>query len=359
MKRKITVWSVIGTLLRGVFNLAILAVGVYLVYQFATYAFNEAKGIAAAQVDDKSIRSVQVEIPQGSTTQEVAQVLKDKGLIESVLWFRGQSRLEGMDGQFKAGNYSLNTGMSETEIMEELVKGAISDEDMLTVTIPEGYTAQQIGETLADLGLFSAEEFRTAMNEANFEYDFLKDLPQRGAMLEGYLFPDTYFVAPDATPEDVISKMLSRFEEVYNEESKTKSVNFTVDEIVTRASIVEGEIRVPTERATCASVIQNRIDAGIPLQMDATVLYGLGEHKTRLLIADLEVDSPYNTYKRQGLPVGPICNPGRASLKAVLNPAQTKYIYYVVDNLEVGSHEFTETYDEFLAAKARYKDMQQ
>jgi UPF0755 protein len=340
-----------------ILSISFVVFAVIMIAMFTGMAFDFARELSSAAVPEaRSAREVSVTIPVGSSTQDVANVLRDAGLTSSVPWFRLQSRLGGYDGLYKSGTFSLNTNMSDGELMSILTRG-ILDEDLLTITIPEGWTAAQIGSYLEGLGLFTAGEFRNAMNNARFDYDFLHEVPDRNTRLEGYLFPDSYFVLKTSSPEDIISKMLVRFLEVYNEEKANSNSTLSMDEVIIRASIIEAEIRVPSERAACASVIQNRLNIGMPLQMDATVQYALGERKTRLMLADLEVDSPYNTYRFAGLPLGPISNPGRASIHAALNPANTNYYYYVVNNLETGSHEFTVTYEEFLAAKARYQTL--
>lgn len=357
-----TLLRVFGGVLRFIFNISLLVVGVYFIYHFAGVGFNYAKEISSAAFEEeKSVREVNVEIPQGATTQDVGEILYEAGLTASVEWFRLQSRLEGMDGQFKAGKYTLSTKMSDAEIMEYLAKGESGLDDMLKITIPEGYTAMQIGQYLEENEFCTADEFRAAMRSGDYDYTFLSEVPKisdRGAYLEGYLFPDTYFVEEGVSPDEIVSKMLARFEQVYNEEAQNSGAEVPMDEIVIMASIIEGEMRVSEERELCASVINNRLDIGMPLQMDATVLYALGDRKKQLLIADLEVDSPYNTYKYPGLPLGPICNPGRAAIKAALNPARTDYLYYVVNDVETGSHEFTVDYESFLEAKERYRSIQ-
>ena len=182
-------------------------------------------------------------------------------------------------------------------------------------------------------------------------------MPERENRLEGYLYPDTYFFDLDVDCETIINKLLSRFDEVYTEEfkSKAESLGKTTDEIVTIASMIEGEIKVPEERTKASAVIYNRLEIGMPLQLDATVLYAKNISSTeRVTQEDLEFESDYNTYQVPALPKGPIGNPGVECIRAAVNPDDVDYIYYVVNDDSVGSHFFTANYNEFLKAKEEY-----
>lgn len=298
--------------------------------------------------------TVSVTIPEGAGTEDIAKILKENDLIGSVFGFKLTSKLEGFDGTYKQGTYSIDTGMTKRQIMELLQSGKVAND--LKLTVPEGYTVKQIAERAAEVGICTAEEFISEVNNGTFDYEFLKDLPEREYRLEGYLFPDTYFLAESMTAHDVIDLMLKRFEQMYTEEyqSAVASSGHTLDEIVTLASMVEKEIKLPEERATAAGVMYNRLRDGITLGIDATVLYAVGKTSGELTQDDLNIDSPYNTRKNYGLPLGPISNPGEASFKAALYPEEHNYLYYVVEAVGKDNHVYCETYDEFLDAKAAY-----
>lgn len=298
--------------------------------------------------------TVSVTIPDGAGTEEIANILKENDLIGSVFGFKLTSKLEGFDGTYKQGTYNVDTGMTKRQIMELIQSGKVATD--IKLTIPEGYTVKQIAAKVEEEGICTAEAFINEVNTGTFEYAFLKDLPEREYRLEGYLFPDTYFLNVDMGAHEVIDMMLKRFEQMYTKEYQdaVTSSGYTLDEIVTLASMVEKEIKLPEERARAAGVMYNRLRDGITLGIDATVLYAVGKTAGELTQADLDIDSPYNTRKNYGLPLGPISNPGEASIKAALFPETHKYLYYVVEAAGKDNHVYCETYDEFLAAKAAY-----
>lgn len=298
--------------------------------------------------------TVSVTIPQGASTEDIANILKENKLIGSVFGFKLTSKLEGFDGTYKQGTYNVDTGMTKRQIMELFQSGKIAQD--LKLMIPEGYTVKQIAEKTEEIGLCTAEAFISEVNNGTFDYDFLKDLPEREYRLEGYLFPDTYFLAETMTAHDVIDLMLKRFDQMYTDEyrSAVESSGKTLDEIVILASMVEKEIKLPEERSRAAGVMYNRLRDGITLGIDATVLYAVGKTSGELTKDDLDIDSPYNTRKNYGLPLGPISNPGEASFKAALYPEEHNYLYYVVEAVGKDNHVYCETYDDFLAAKAAY-----
>lgn len=301
---------------------------------------------------------VAVTIPKGASTSEIAEILKEKNLIKSVFRFKLESKLNNYDGTFQQGNYTLNTSMTHQQIMELLQKGGEAEETYQLV-IPEGFTIDKIAQRLQEQDIMTAEEFTNEVNTGEFDYEFLKDLPtssDRRYKLEGYLFPATYTLYDGVTAHELIDKMLQRFEIEYTQNIKDdlEQSGHTLDEIVTIASIVEAEIQVPEERARAAGVIKNRLEQGMKLQIDATVLYAQGTTKDRVMEADLEYSSPYNTYQVEGLPIGPISNPGSAALVAALHPEDNNYIYYVVEKYGSSNHVFTETYEDFMKARENY-----
>jgi UPF0755 protein len=303
-------------------------------------------------VDAADAQGVSVTIPQGANTRAIADALKEAGLIRSETLFLVKSKLDGLEESYKAGAYTFTRDMGMRRIMEDLTEGVKAETKRFT--IPEGLTVEQTAETLAEAGLVDATDFLREAATGDFSgYRFLEGA---AGGLEGYLYPETYDVYADATPRDFIERMLAHFDKLFTEEcySQAEARGLSVNEVVTIASLIERETRVPEERALVASVIRNRLEKGMPLQIDATVQYALGEQKERLTYADLEIDSPYNTYKIPGLPPGPICSPRIECIEAALNPADTDYLYYVLRPELDGRHNFTKSYDEFLKFKDAY-----
>ena len=249
--------------------------------------------------------------------------------------------------------------MDEYRIMEILMKDG-EKRKTVKFTIPEGYTILQIANKMVELGICkSSDEFVQACNDiSKYNYDFVQEIPERNLRLQGYLFPDTYEIYADAKVTEVIEKMLKRFDAIYDADfrARTTALGYSIDQVVNMASIIEKEVRVPEERKLVASVINNRMKIDMPLQMCSTVMYVLNKSYPQLTIADTKIDSPYNTYINQGLPAGPIANPGKAAIEAVLYPEETDYIYFVLKDAESGEHVFSRTLDEHNAAKVKYKD---
>lgn len=349
--------GLLGAVIRIGISLFLLVLMIVLVYFAATTVFHYAKG-AVNQSSNHSGggKDVEITIPQGASTKEIAKILHKSELIGSEFVFRMKSRFGDFDNTYKQGKYVMNTSMDMDELMEMMQTGAVLDEND-KITIPEGYTTKQIASYLEEKGIVTAKEFINEANNGEFQYSFLKDIPVRNNRLEGYLFPDTYFISEGITAHEIIDKMLSRFDEVYNEEYQkaVEQSSYSLDEIICIASIIEAEIRVAEERERASGVIYNRLKEKMPLQMCSTVLYALDKRKDVLLYDDLKVNSPYNTYENAGLPIGPIANPGEAAIKAALYPEDNEYLYFVLKSEEEGTHEFTSNYDEFLKAKEKYK----
>lgn len=286
-------------------------------------------------------------VKNGSSAAAIAQQLEQEGLIKNAQAFLLYARISGDLNSFKAGQYLLKASSTAQEIMDVLIKGKVVT---VSFTIPEGFTLKQIAKTLADKGITTEEEFWRVVKETDFPYEFLKDLPKTETRLEGFLFPDTYIIPKGWETEKVIDLMLKRFAQVYAELPPNKS-GLSMYETVILASIVEAESKLDEERPKIASVFLNRLKIKMPLQADATLQYAFKERKERVLYKDLELDSPYNTYKYGGLPPGPIGSPGKASLEAVCQPAETKYYYFVAWRDGSGRHEFTETLAQHNAKK--------
>lgn len=295
-----------------------------------------------------------VVIPEDASSREVSKILYEKKLIKSPFIFNLYTRFKGLDARLKAGNYEFLPPLSLREIVDQLIKG---QPEIVKVTVPEGLTIRQIAELLAEKGLVAQESFLKEAAQGIFDYPFLADLPGGPERLEGYLFPDTYHLSKNISAHDIIDLMLKRFSREMaslDYERRAHQAGLTLREALIIASLVEKEAKVDEERPVIAGVILNRLRKGMPLQIDATVQYALGgNYRPRLYYKDLEVDSPYNTYKITGLPPSPIASPGRASLLAVVDADSTDYLYYVAR--PDGTHAFARTLAEHNANKRRYQ----
>ncbi|HWQ77986.1 MAG TPA: endolytic transglycosylase MltG [Anaerovoracaceae bacterium] len=336
-----------GRLLIG----AVVVIGIIVIAAsslYTMYVDNKSKPVVPGSTD-----IVSVTIPSGSGTGKIAEILQENGLISSVWVFKLQTRNEGYEGKYQAGNYSLSPGMTMDEIMELMLSGKA---DTVRFTVPEGYDVKRVTEKLSAEGFINADEFMKEIETGVFDYDFLADAPAGPTRLEGFLFPNTYEIFAEADEHDIIDKMLYQFSKVFTEESaaRAQELGMSVREVITLASIIEREAQVPEDRPVIASVFYNRLKIGMPLQSCATVQYILGEQKPVLSIADTQIESPYNTYLISGLPPGPIASPGAESIQAALYPADTKYLFFLAKG--DGSHAFSETYDQFLKDKAKYID---
>ncbi|NLL53472.1 MAG: endolytic transglycosylase MltG [Peptococcaceae bacterium] len=293
-------------------------------------------------------------IEQGMSASKVAEELKKQNIIRSAPAFLQLCRWQNADSKLMAGMYYLSPGMSSREILETLLQG--TEPEVVRITIPEGYTVEQIVNTLVNNGLGTEKEYYKVM--ASFsakDYAFLAGIPNGKNRLEGFLFPDTYFFDKNAKARDVVDRFLERFSRELTPETKNKleEMDLSIYHWLIHASIVEREAQKQEERPVIAGVFANRLRIGMPLQSCATVQYVLGEAKPVLSIEDTKIDSPYNTYKYPGLPPGPISNPGHASLQAVLYPEKTDYLYFVAK--QDGSHAFAVTYQQHLNNVAKYQ----
>ncbi|MCD6519023.1 MAG: endolytic transglycosylase MltG, partial [Anaerolineae bacterium] len=304
-------------------------------------------------------RQITFIIEQGETVSTVAYHLKRMGLITDPELFRRVVQYWGADKDIQAGVYTLSPSMTMEEIMRQLQHGGMPT---TTVTIPEGWRAEQIAALLEEVGITSREEFIQAVRRGRTDYDFLRDRPPGSPPgLEGFLFPDTYQFPQKANAEQIIDIMLQNWDRRVPPALRKKAAErkMTLYEVVTLASIVEREAVLDEERPLIASVYLNRLKKGMYLQADPTVQYAKGyDSKTGRWWAPMKqeeaitVVSPYNTFLHPGLPPGPICNPGLASIKAVLEPAQTEYLFFY--HKGDGSHAFAVTYEEHLRNQELY-----
>ena len=292
---------------------------------------------------------VYLDVPRGAPLREVADRLARAGLVRNPALVTLVGRIVGPDRHIKAGEYAIRPGTGVLDLLGLLRRGMSSLDQ---VTIPEGLTARETARLLyAHAGVDTVAFLRLVRDPA-----FAASLEVPAASLEGYLFPETYAVLRGSRAEDVVRLMVSHGVRVLHEElSRVSSPPpYTAHEIVTLASIVEAEAHDPRERARIAAVYYNRLHHGMRLQADPTVAYALGRRPDRILLRDLEVDSPYNTYRNYGLPPGPICNPGRAALEATLAPEPgTRALYFVARG--DGTHQFSATLREHERAIARIR----
>jgi UPF0755 protein len=292
-----------------------------------------------------------VEIPPGSTESAIGRRLVDAGVVRDRMVFRMAVRATGAGRRLQAGEYRFDQPMTPLEVIGKLARG---DVFLLQVTFPEGLNARDMAAIYERRGFGSASEFLAAAgNPAP-----IAALDPAAADLEGYLFPDTYALPRSAGAAGLVAQMVGRFEQAFGPALRAQAAarGLTVRQTVTLASLVEKETGRPEERTLVAAVYANRLRIGMGLQCDPTVIYALqkaGRYNGNLTRADLQFDSPYNTYRYPGLPPGPIASPGVASLEAALNPADVRYIYFVSRN--DGSHAFASTLAEHNRNVQRYQ----
>ncbi len=291
-------------------------------------------------------------VRSGESARQIGERLTEAGVLRDPESLVLAARLRGVADRLRHGEYKFAPTQSAVEIVDTLARG----EGILhRVTIPEGFTVRQIAAAFAAAGLVDHDRFLDlALRRGRLlPVLALAELPIDS--VEGYLFPDTYALPRGLTEEEVLAGLVARFEAAVSPDIRAaaRSRGLTLHQLLTVASMIEREARVPAERPTIASVIHNRLRRGMRLEIDATVLYALGKHKEVITAADLAVRSPYNTYRHAGLPPGPIANPGLASITAAAKPANTPYLYYVLR--PDGSHHFSLTLQEHEEAVRRYR----
>jgi len=320
-------------------SVTVFSVGAYLYFDLFQYAATPGNETAAEAV---------VLIPQGKGFRAMTENLVAAGVLKYPLKFRIYARIKGYDKRIKAGEYLLSAAMSPEEILRVLMSGKVR---LYKMTVPEGYTLQQIAALLAKAGLMTEEDFMMAATDATLvrAYGFDADT------FEGYLFPDTYHFPRDITPDKIISTMVNRFWEQFKPKWKDRAekLGFSVHKAVTLASIIEKETGMPFERAMISSVFHNRLKKRMRLESDPTVIYGVKGFAGNLTRTHLKTPSPYNTYLIKGLPPAPIANPGSAAINAALYPADTPYLYFV--SKKDRTHKFSSTIDEHNSAVRKYQ----
>ena len=296
-------------------------------------------------------KKVHVKITRGMTTAEIARQLSDKGVISNSWKFRILSRMRGYDGQMKTGTYTFATGMSDEEVFEAILNGA---KHLARLTIPEGFTVKEIAARLYELDLADKEDFLKAAKDFQ-PYDYITPNKNVFFAAEGFLFPETYEIESDYSIEEILKMMTDEFDKRLTDEmrAKAKEMNLSIYELVTLASLVEKEVRYEEDRAVVAQVLLKRLKLNMPLQTDATLQYLMDAPKEDVTIEDTKIDSPYNTYQNAGLPPGPVANPGIEAIEAVLNPANTDYLYFVADR--EGHNHYAYSYEEHLNLVNQYR----
>mgnify|MGYP003585134286 CR=1 FL=1 len=289
---------------------------------------------------------VSIVIKPGMSAAEIGTLLHDNGLIKNITVFRLIVHAQRLESSLQAGEYAFTRNMKIPAIIAMIAKGEIAYQQF---TVPEGLTVNEVARLLAEKKVADADKFSKAAAEFPLP-DYVVFSDQASFKLEGYLFPDTYRVPRGATEETIVRTMVGQFNKQLTPElrAKAKEQGLSIRDTIILASLVEKEARFADERPIIAGVFLKRLKEEMPLQSCATIQFILGYPKPELTVKDTEIVSPYNTYLNAGLPPGPIASPGLSSIKAVLSPAMTEYLYFVAD--KNGKHHFSRTYSEHLAA---------
>lgn len=288
---------------------------------------------------------VYVRVAPGMGSDAIGKMLVEKGVISSSTKFWIASKLNGADAKFRVGTFAMNKDMTAGEAISVLLN---SKTVAMRVTIPEGFNVKDIAKRLDEQGICDEKEF-LKLAKTYAPYSYMEKNPAVTYTVEGFLFPDTYEFSSDATAEDVMKRMIDEFDHKVTPEMRKQAAarNISIYELATMASLIEKEALYDSDLSLISQIFWKRIKINMPLQSCATIQYILGEPKEDLSVEDTKIDSPYNTYQNYGLPPGPIANAGLRSLKAVLEPADTDYLYFVADRN--GNTYYTNTFDEHLA----------
>lgn len=286
---------------------------------------------------------IKITIDEGESFYSLLDKLSNSGALKNKDVIKLNLKLDKKNNiNLVPGEYEINTNVT----LKELIK-ILETEDLnknrISVTIPEGYDIEEMANVFEESGVFSKDEFLNAVKNHELP-SYVKKDDNKKYNLEGYLFPNTYFLDKDISPDEVISLMISEFEKTLEKVEKETGVTIKDDEvekIITIASLVEEEAELDEERDLVSSVIYNRLEKGMKLEFCSTINYAWGEHLPQVLNKHLEIDSPYNTYKNEGLPIGPITNPGEKSIIAAVKPAKTDYLYFMLLYNQGGKHHFS------------------
>lgn len=298
---------------------------------------------------DKNSKEIIFSIKKGEGTKEISVNLEKERLVRMATLFRIYTIFKGVSDKLQAGEYLLSPSMTIPEITEKFVSGDVIEEQ---ITIIEGWNLKDLTEYLGERGFNQDEFLELTKKDFSGEYDFLKDKP-KDLSLEGYLFPDTYKIREGVTFEEIINKALKNFNKKLNQELRQgiTNQNKKIFEIITMASMIEKEVKTLEDKKIVSGILWKRLENNIPLQIDATISY-ITEKKGPISIEDTKIDSPYNTYKYKGLPLGPISNPGLESIIAAIYPESSDYWYYL--STPEGKTIFSKTLEEHNIAKAKY-----
>lgn len=318
---------------------------------FAGYIYSQYKQMIAPIELSKPI---ELRIPTGSSAVRISELLEEKGLIHNAYVFRYYVKQAGATSKLQAGNYTFSGTVSLESLCKQLQTGKIEAESV-RVTIPEGKKVSETIKILVDAGLGDYDAYMDYCNNGDFKYKWIPDpkaVKEPANRLEGFLFPDTYRMSTDWSEEYIIDMLLAEFDKKWTEQYQKAAddLNYSVYEIITIASLIEREVKLNDERPMVASVIYNRFAANMKLEFCSSIQFLFEEQHPVVLLSDLEIENPYNTYKYAGLPPGPIAAPGIAAIEAALYPADTDYLYFRTKDDGSGGHFFSKSYDEHLNA---------
>ncbi|MFL5827929.1 MAG: endolytic transglycosylase MltG [Thermoleophilaceae bacterium] len=325
--------------------LAALLAGLAVVLWFLLSLFQPFKGDGSG--------SVRVAVPKGAGLGEIATALDKRGVISSTFFFKLRARIDGRTSDFKPGTYTLKHDMKYTAAIDALVKG--TSPSTVNLTIPEGRSRKEIAPIVRSAGLRGNY---LSVSKRSSQLDPRRYGAKNAASLEGFLFPSTYELKPHSTAKDLVAKQLSTFKQEFSTVnlSNARKKNLTSYDVLTIASMVEREAQVDKERPLVAAVIYNRLKQGMPLGIDATIRYVTGNWTQPLKQSELAIRSGYNTRTNNGLPPGPIGNPGLKSIEAAAHPAKVGYLFYVVKPGTCGEHAFSSTDAQFQRDVAKYNN---
>ena len=362
--RREKVWRILRPIAAALLSLGLVAIAMIGAIRYVLSHF-----VYPVDADDNT--PIQVVIPSGASASRIASLLynargqDEPGLIVSTASFKVYVDFTGRANSLKAGTYVLSRNMTIPEIVNILCAGNEARR-VTRFTIPEGYTAKEIAQALFEAGILEdQEEFLALCKDGTLlsvaYLDPLMNASDRRYALEGYLFPDTYEIYEDASAADILKKMLNRFAVVFSEEDAEQAhiLNLTTDQVLTLASMIEKEAAADEDFARVSAVFHNRLRQGMPLESCATLSYTLGVKKYTFTDAELSTVSPYNTYRNKGLPVGPICNPGRAAIQAALYPSEEYlsegYLYFCNMNpKQTNALAFSRSYEEHRKNVVKY-----
>ncbi|TLS39299.1 endolytic transglycosylase MltG [Pseudalkalibacillus caeni] len=312
-------------------------------------------------VNPENDKKVQVSIPIGSSTTSIGKILEEENIIKDATAFRYYVKYKN-ETDFQAGDYEFSPSMSLDQIIAKLKNGKVMKEVVAKITVPEGIWVPDVAKRIAKATDSTQEEVMAKLNDKEYvkslinTYPFLTEEIMKEDIkypLEGYLFPATYEFSEEPTIEKAVQTMLKKTQSVLGKyQDQIDGKNYNIHEIMTLASLIEEEATQKADREKISSVFYNRIEQEMPLQTDPTILYALGRHSASISKKDLGIDSPYSTYKNRGLPIGPIANPGEASIKAAVSPADTDYLYFYAR--PTGEVYFSKTNAEHNKIRAKY-----